>query len=184
MTCRFATAAALLIPLIGSPDGAGAQAVPEPRGTVTPVTDRIVTTSAFLPVPPDEAFEFFTDDGRLRSWLAADADVEARVGGRYELFWDPADRDNDSTIGCRVTAIAPPQFLAFQWRSPRQYKELANAADPLTHVVVLFVPERAGTRVHLVHSGWRSDPQWEEARRWQERAWTGAFQQLERVSAR
>lgn len=156
----------------------------KPRSTVAPVTDHVVTATAFLPMPPDEAFEYFTDDDLLQSWLTAAADVEARVGGKYELFWDPADRENNSTIGCRITAIASGQLLAFQWRSPAQYKAFANAADPLTHVVVAFVGEGAGTRVHLVHSGWRSDPEWEDARLWQERAWTGAFQQLERVARR
>lgn len=162
----------------------GGRVVAEARSTVAPVTDRIVTASALLPVSRDVAFEYFTKDELIESWLTTAANVEAVEGGRYELFWEPGDRENNSTIGCRVTAVAPGQFIAFQWRSPRQYKEFANRSDPLTHVVVLFVPEGAGTRVHLVHSGWRSDPDWEEARQWQERAWAGAFRQLERVVAR
>lgn len=174
---------AILIGLAVSGD-AGGQAVAEVRSTVAPVTDRIVTASALLPVPRDVAFEYFTKNELIEAWLSAAADVEAVEGGRYELFWEPGDRENNSTIGCRVTAVAPGQFIAFQWRSPRQYKEFANRSDPLTHVVVLFVPEGAGTRVHLVHSGWRSAPDWEAARQWQERAWAGAFRQLEQVVTR
>jgi uncharacterized protein YndB with AHSA1/START domain len=158
--------------------------MPETRSTVAPVDDRVVTASAFLPVPPDDAFQYFTSTALLESWLTAVADVETRVGGRYELFWEPADRENNSTIGCRVTALAPAQLIAFQWRGPKPFKSFANAADPLTHVVVSFVPEAAGTRIHLVHSGWRSSPEWEEARLWQERAWTGAFRQLEQLATR
>lgn len=78
----------------------------KPRSTVAPVPDRIVMATAFLPLPPDDAFMYFTDDAPLQSWLSAATDVEARVGGKYELFWEPADRENNSTIGCRVTAIA------------------------------------------------------------------------------
>lgn len=163
---------------------AGAQAVSDSRSTVAPVTDRIVTATALLPVSRDVAFEYFTNNELLESWLTAAADVEAREGGKYELFWEPGDPENNSTIGCRITAVATGQFIAFQWRSPEQYKEFANRSDPLTHVVVWFVPEGSGTRVHLVHSGWRSDSDWEEARRWQERAWTGAFRQLEQIAAR
>jgi uncharacterized protein YndB with AHSA1/START domain len=153
-----------------------------PRSAIEPVTDKIIHVEAFLAVPPAKAFAFFTTNELLQSWLTAAADVEPRVGGKYDLFWEPADRENNSTIGCRVTALAPGQFIAFQWRSPKQFKPFANTADPLTHVVVTFAPEGAGTRVHLIQSGWRSTSEWEEARLWQERAWTGAFKKLEAIT--
>jgi uncharacterized protein YndB with AHSA1/START domain len=159
--------------------GPGAES---PRSLVAPVADQVIHVSALLAVPPSRAFEYFTSNALVQSWLTAVADVEPRVGGKYELFWQPDDRENNSTIGCRVTAVAPGQMLAFQWRSPKQFKSFANGADPLTHVVVGFAAEGAGTRVHLVHSGWRSGAAWEEARAWQEKAWTGAFKELERVA--
>ena len=157
--------------------GAGAS-----RSAVAPVTDRIVHVDAVVAVRPAEAFRHFAVASLLQGWLAPLAEVEARVGGKYELFWEPDDRENNSTIGCRVTAVHDDQMIAFQWRSPRQFKSFANGADPLTHVVVTFVPEGDGTRVHLVHSGWRSGADWEAARVWQERAWTRAFEGLRRVS--
>lgn len=172
----------ILAPLSGG--GVAGQAVSEGRDPTGPVTDRVVTVTAFIEASPMEAFRFFTDRDLLESWLAPEADIEVRVGGKYELFWQPEDRANNSTIGCRITALFPGQYLAFQWRSPEQYKPFANTADPLTHVVVAFVPEGSGTRVHLIHSGWRSEDRWEAARLWQEQAWTSAFRQLQHVSAR
>ncbi|MCG8456117.1 MAG: SRPBCC domain-containing protein [Holophagales bacterium] len=154
----------------------------DPRSAVGQVTDKVIHISAFVPITPAEAYTYFTDNRRLQSWLTASADVEPKVGGKYELFWEPDDRENNSTIGCRVTAASPGQVLAFQWRSPKQFKPFANTADPLTHAVVSFVAEGSGTRVHLLHSGWRSSQEWEEARVWQERAWIGAFERLERVA--
>jgi uncharacterized protein YndB with AHSA1/START domain len=152
------------------------------RSPIAPATDRIIHLSVFVPIPPARAFAYFTDAALLQQWLAAVADVEPHVGGKYELFWQPDDRESNSTIGCRVTAVEPGQLVAFQWRSPKQFKSFANTADPLTHVVVMFVPENAGTRVHLIHTGWRSSPDWEEARAWQERAWAGAFEELKRLA--
>jgi uncharacterized protein YndB with AHSA1/START domain len=160
----------------------GGQGAETPRSLIAPVPDRVIHVTALLPIPPARAFEYFTTNALVQGWLTAVADVEPRVGGKYELFWQPDDRENNSTIGCRVTAVAPGQMLAFQWRSPKQFKAFANGADPLTHVVVSFAAEGAGTRVHLVHSGWRSGAAWEEARAWQEKAWTGAFKELERVA--
>lgn len=156
--------------------------MPVTRSPVAPAVDNVINVSAFVAVPPARAFAYFTDPTLLQQWLTAVAEVETHVGGKYELFWQPHDRENNSTIGCRVTVFEPGQVLAFQWRSPKQFKSFANTADPLTHVVVTFIPEHSGTRVRLVHAGWRSDPQWEEARAWQEKAWTGAFEEFERVA--
>lgn len=153
-----------------------------PRSLVEPVDDRVVHVAALVPVPPARAFAYFTSPDLLTTWLTTVAEVEAEVGGRYELFWNPRDREVDSTIGCRITALVADTLVAFQWRGPRAFRDFANGAAPLTHVVVAFVPVGAGTRVHLVHSGWRSGPEWEEARAWQERAWSGALRELERVA--
>ena len=146
------------------------------------MTDRVVHVTAVVLVPTARAFAYFTLPDLLTTWLTAAAEVEPEVGGMYELFWNPRDREVDSTIGCRITALAADELVAFQWRGPRPFRDFANGADPLTHVVVAFVPAGAGTRVHLVHSGWRSGPEWEEARAWQERAWSGALRELERVA--
>lgn len=149
--------------------------------TIAPRPDRIIHLSVRLDQPALAAFRYFVDEDLLASWLTAAARVEPSVGGRYELFWEPADRENNSTIGCRITAIEPGQLLAFQWRSPKRFKSFANAADPLTHVTVAFSAEGTGARVHLVHSGWRSADEWEEARVWQERAWRGAIAALQQL---
>jgi uncharacterized protein YndB with AHSA1/START domain len=144
-------------------------------------TDKVIHLSVLLTVSPAEAFDYFKNPTLLTQWLTGAADVEEHVGGKYELFWQPNDRENNSTIGCKITAFEFGQLLAFQWKSPVQFKSFANVADPLTHVVVSFVPESNGTRVHLIHSGWRSSPEWDAARTWQENAWRGAFEELERL---
>jgi len=161
---------------------AGGEHMQAERSAVAPAVDSVIHISVQVAVPPARAFACFTDPALLTKWLTGAADIEQRVGGRYELFWQPDDPENDSTIGCRVTAFAPGQLLAFQWRSPRQFKSFANTADPLTHVVVTFVPEGSGTRIHLIHSGWRSSAEWEEARSWQAKAWTEAFDGLKIVA--
>ena len=141
--------------------------------------DKIVHHSVRLCCDARRAFEMFTVNSLLESWLTNAAEVTPVVGGGYELFWEPGDRENNSTLGCRVTAVEPDRLLSFEWRSPKQYKHFANDADPLTHVVVCFIPDGEGTRVHLIHSGWRGTAEWEEARQWQERAWGAALGQLE-----
>lgn len=140
--------------------------------------DQIIYQSVSLSCSTKQAFEMFSKNELLESWLTGVAEVEPIVGGRYELFWEPDDRENNSTIGCRITAIEPGQLLSFEWRSPKQFKHFANSADPLTHVVISFYPNESGSTVHLVHSGWRRSKEWEEARLWQDKAWQMAFKAL------
>jgi uncharacterized protein YndB with AHSA1/START domain len=126
----------------------------------------------------------FTDNKLLEAWLTEIADVEPRPGGKYELFWDRDDRENNSTTGCRITAIEENKFLAFDWKGPTQFKHFMNTIVPLTHIVVFFLPCTDGnkpcTEIHLVHSGWGDSAEWEEAREWFEKAWKAAFVRLEK----
>ena len=143
----------------------------------------IVQHSVNLTCDTKKAFEMFTENERLQSWLTEIADVEPRQGGKYELFWDPDNRDNNSTIGCRITAIEKDKFLAFEWKGPTQFKDFMNTSTPLTHVVVFFIPcgkpeSQPCTDVHLFHTGWGDSVEWEEARVWFEKAWGTAFDRL------
>ena len=144
--------------------------------------NRILHHFVQLSCSPSQAFDMFVANDKLGSWLVTLADVEPEVGGKYELFWDPTNKESNSTIGCKLTMIERDKFLSFEWKGPQQFEHFMNNADPLTHVVVFFVPLEGGTtprtEVHLVHSGWRDTPEWEEARLWFERAWSGAFENL------
>lgn len=140
--------------------------------------DRIIHRSVTLACNPKRAFELFTVGGHLEKWLTVSANVEPRVGGKYELFWDTQDKDNDSTIGCKVLAICPNKFLTFEWKGAKQFKNFMNNVRPLTNVTVFFIPCQGSTEVHLIHTGWRETPEWEEARQWFDRAWENAFAEL------
>lgn len=144
--------------------------------------NKIIHQTVRLHCGAQRAFEMFTVNECLQSWLATLAEVEPEGGGKYELFWNPNEREEASTLGCKVTAIEPGQLLAFEWKGPPQFSHVMNTADPLTHVVVCFVPSdelfTASTDIHLIHSGWHSTWEWELARQWHIRAWEEAFVQL------
>lgn len=149
--------------------------------------NKILHHTVCLQCDKEQAFKMFTINSQLQSWLTVIADVEPKVGGKYELFWNPDDLENDSTVGCKITAIEPGKFLSFEWKGPKQYKHFMNNADPLTHVVVFFIPssdensQKSFTEVHVIHSGWRSSPEWEEARLWFEKAWCDTLGALEKL---
>lgn len=140
--------------------------------------DKIIHLSVILKCSPHKAFEMFTIDEHLEKWLTTSANVEPKIGGRYELFWNPEDKENDSTIGCKVLAISPDRFLSFEWKGPKQFKHFMNNVRPLTNVTVLFIPFQNSTEVHLLHTGWRDTADWEEARQWFDKTWGNALAEL------
>ena len=142
--------------------------------------DKVIYCSVKLKSDPERAFEMFCVNEHLEKWLTQLAEVEAKVGGKYELFWNPKDKENDSTIGCKILAIQPNKFLSFEWKGAKQFKHFMNNVRPLTNVNVFFIPSGEETEVHLLHTGWRETAEWEQAREWFEKAWITAFSELEK----
>lgn len=144
--------------------------------------NRILNYSMAVNAKAHAVFEMLIQNRKLESWLTVEADVEPRVGGKFELFWNPEERDYDSTIGCRITAIERDKFLAFEWKGPKQFSEFMNDTDPLTHVVIFLIPvDENKTELHLIHSGWRGTQEWDKARRWFENLWGPCLQQLKKI---
>lgn len=144
------------------------------------IIENIIFLKIELNCDLDSAFKMFTVNSLLESWLPEKADVEPRVGGKYELFWDPANPALNSTIGCKITGIESNKFLSFDWKGPEQFHSFMNFADPLTHVVIFFFPSdnKNNTIVYLFHTGWRKSSEWEEARNFFDKAWKKAFADL------
>lgn len=120
----------------------------------------------------------FTVNTYLESWLTKKADVVAQIGGKYELFWEPENPEDNSTIGCKILALEKPVYINFEWKGPKQYKHFMNNANPLTNVNILFNSVGDHTNVVLLHTGWRDSEEWEEAKQYFINAWEGAFEKL------
>lgn len=146
-------------------------------------TDKIIYHSTRLKCDLKKAFQMFTVNKHLEKWLTQVADVEPKVGGKYELFWNPEDRENDSTIGCKILALQPNKFLSFEWKGPKQFKHFMNEAKPLTNVVIFFISSQQGTEVHFLHSGWGNTPEWEEARQWFDKTWKTTLTELRKYAS-
>ncbi len=73
--------------------------------------DRIIQKTLSLEAPLDIAYQLFVDKKHLEQWLTVKADIELKVGGAYELFWDPEEKEYNSTIGCKILAFEMNEFL-------------------------------------------------------------------------
>jgi len=146
--------------------------------------DKIIHRKVRLQCSAQRAFEFFTVNRHIVRWLAPKADVKPEMGGRYHIFWNKQDPKTDSSYGCKITGIEHGRFLSFEWKSFEQFEKFMNDADPRTHVVVFFLPVAGApntTDVHLVHTGWHSSREWEEARQWYDEAWEKALAKLRSI---
>lgn len=105
-----------------------------------------------LPIDPERAFRLFTT-GMGRWWPltshsiagddAIDVRFEGRVGGRVVEI----TRDGTEHSWADVLAWDPPHRLVLSWHP---------TLDPVASstLEVRFVPDAAGTVMHLTHDGW------------------------------
>ncbi|WP_299364066.1 SRPBCC domain-containing protein [Winogradskyella sp.] len=144
--------------------------------------DEIIVTSVILNCSKEKAFNYFEKNDQLSNWLTNEAEVEMKIGGKYELFWTPDDPDltNNSTYGCKVLAVDKPNFFNIEWKGNAEQKRFMNSIRPLTNVTVIFTTINLNiTKVTLIHTGWRKGDDWESARAYFSHAWSGALRKLE-----
>jgi uncharacterized protein YndB with AHSA1/START domain len=163
--------------LIGRTPAALAENIGAPMNSKDIVFDLNLDTSA------QEAWNLWTDSEKLEQWLTTEANVNAIIGGSYELFWDPTNHNDNSTLGCKISALVPYRLIAFQWRGPVAFADFMNNEPFPTWVSVSFEAKGASqTALHFRHSGWGEGERWSAAREWQKNAWTGAFKELENLT--
>jgi uncharacterized protein YndB with AHSA1/START domain len=132
---------------------------------------------------PAEVFELWTTREGVRRFLAPDARIDPRVGGRYEILFDPeADPEGvrEGTRGARILEYEPPHRLAFEWRG-RHYMTQMNV-EPLPTWVELELtplpPDGSRTRVRLAHFGFQAGGTWDHAYAFFEQAWRTVLDRL------
>ncbi|MBY0087947.1 MULTISPECIES: SRPBCC family protein [Brevibacillus] len=114
----------------------------------------------------------WTRKERLVQWFAPDATIEPYLGGAYELYFHPANRDQMGTKGCIITHFEPKERLGFTWKGPDEFADTMNHEDALTYVLVTLSEAGGKTQVLVEHFGWKEGEEWEKARGWHEMAWS------------
>ena len=118
-----------------------------------------VRHSVTVGLPPEKAFELFTD--RMDDWWPSDSHsvlegptvgtIEPFVGGRW---YDRAEDGTECNIGT-VLVWDPPARVVFAWRLTPAW-EYEPDLQRCTEVDVTFAAEGAGTVVTLEHRGFES----------------------------
>jgi len=149
--------------------------------------NRIVHAKATLACRISRAFSYFPDAGEITKWLCEMAVIDREPGGKYELYWDTENPNQNSTIGCRMTCLKENVLIGFEWKGPVQFTEEMNCLNPLTHVTVVFSinknnPEH--TDIDLIHTGWPDTEGCKKAREYFDAVWAKALKALEEQAGR
>lgn len=94
----------------------------------------------------------WTTTAGLRAWFSERADIDLRIGGRFEILFSlDAPAGERGSEGCQVLSYLPHEMLSFSWSAPPKF---AHARPRHTWVVVRIEAVGARqTRVRLVHLG-------------------------------
>ncbi|MEK3733864.1 MULTISPECIES: SRPBCC family protein [Paenibacillus] len=131
----------------------------------------VITQETHIQADISLVWRAWTEADRIKEWFAPAAVIEPWQGGRFELYFNPANPSSMSTSGCTILKAEEPHLLIFEWKGPDPFAETMNHSGQLTSVEVGLEPQQDGTRVTLRHDGWKDSADWLAARKWHVEAW-------------
>lgn len=129
-----------------------------------------VVEEVSVPASVRDVWEAWTTARGAESFFAPRADIELRIGGRYEILFSPdMPPGQRGAEGLRVLSFLPEEMLSFEWSAPPQFSEERRGK---TWVVVQLRAENLqSTRVRLTNLGWGEGGRWADVRAYFEVAW-------------
>lgn len=126
--------------------------------------------TAFLPVPPEEAFALLTQPERLRRWKAVTATVDLRAGGGYQFTVTPGH-----VAAGTYREVEPGKRIVFGWG----WDGSDDLPPDASTVTVTVEPADGGTLVTLVHEGLTPEQEIGHAE-----GWDHFLERLERLAVK
>jgi uncharacterized protein YndB with AHSA1/START domain len=126
-----------------------------------------------------DVWEAFSTSEGLATWLAPEALVELKIGGAFELYFNPdAPKGQRGMEGTTVLAFEPLRMISYQGSAPPHFRELRS--NPPTGTWLL--DDLGDGRVRITFRGVGQDDRrnWIRAFRVEEQQMTGVMKTLER----
>lgn len=99
-----------------------------------------------LPHPPEKVWRALTDPDLLAEWLLPVVDFKLDLGSAFTLNAQPQP-GWDGIVNCRLLENEPQRKLSFTW----------VVGDMDTVVTFTLTPTASGTRLSLMHSGFKPE---------------------------
>ena len=112
---------------------------------------RDIVVDEVFPHAAETIWKTLTTAELIGRWMMPPAGFEATVGKAFTFQTTPAGAW-DGTIHCQVLEVVPNRRLSYAWKGGDE-GNTGYGARLDTVVTWSLTPVEAGTRVHLVHSG-------------------------------
>ena len=147
--------------------------------TLSTAGERAITKEIVLDATVEQAWQAWTTRAGIVSFFAPDANIEARVGGPFEIHMDPlAEPGMKGADEMRYMAMQPMKMLSFDWNAPPSLPEVRKQR---TFVVIHFEPVgEKQTRLTMTHIGWGEGGEWDKAYAYFDRAWGNVLANLKK----
>jgi len=144
--------------------------------------ERAVTETVTVKAGLDDAWAAWTTTAGIKSFFAPEANIDARVGGAFQIFMDPFAapglKGADDSV---ILAIQEKKMLSFTWNAP---PSLPEARKQRTVVIVRFTSRGdVLTEITLHHIGWgepAADNQWGQAYDYFAKAWPNVLKNMKK----
>lgn len=136
-----------------------------------------LTIKRRLNASPAKVFGAWTDPEKMKRWMGPEgvvplqAEIDARVGGRYRLVMRSPDGEEHDVSGV-YREVVPNEKLVFSWA-------WKSTPERQSQVTVLIAPDGDGTLLTLIHEQFFD----EAARDSHQHGWTGSIEKLARFVA-
>ena len=126
------------------------------KSQTKPGATRDIVVEDVVPQPPEKVWKALTTAELIGRWLMH-TDFEPVVGKRFTFKTKPIG-DWDGVVHCEVLEIVPHRRLAYSWKGGSDSNNSdSNYGSKLDSIVTWTLqPEGRGTRLRLVHTGFRS----------------------------
>jgi uncharacterized protein YndB with AHSA1/START domain len=117
-------------------------------------TTQDIVFDHFLPHAPETVWKTLTSGELIGRWLMEPSGFAPVVGNRFTYKTKPAGKW-DGTIHCQVLDVVPGRRFVYAWKGGDEGND--GYGSPLDTVVTFtLTPTEGGTRLRLVHSGFRT----------------------------
>ena len=138
-------------------------------------TNSTLKISHYFSQSPEKVWQAWTDPAIVKSWFGSDpngtvldASLDVRLGGRFEVTFQNADKTQFTCTG-EYKEIEPYQKLVFSWA----WKDRADVQELIS---IVFQAKENGTTIFFEHAN--IDPATTHG---YESGWKSTFEKLERT---
>lgn len=146
---------------------------------VAQAAERAIDREVVVPAKVEDVWRAWTTSDGIRTFFAPDANVELRVDGPFEVFFNPYAKPGlKGSDGMRIIGFQELKMLSFTWNAP---PHLPQARANRSVVILRFEPAGENrTKVTLHHVGWGEGGEWDPAFDYFSQAWPNVLANLQK----